>query len=166
MATWEPTLPSATVLHCCWLCSASLPHLLVSPQSTCSTPSRRLCGSNTVSSPSEHSKPRASPPSLFLTLRIPKSLFPRSNTNAWLPCWLSGKEFCCQCRRHGFNPWVGKILWRREWQPTPVFLPGESHEQRSLVGYSPKGHKETRLNDGIHMCVCINAHIYNFDIYL
>ena len=37
---------------------------------------------------------------------------------------LSGKESACQCRRHGFDPWVGKILWRRKWQPTPVFLPG------------------------------------------
>ena len=40
-------------------------------------------------------------------------------------------------KRHEFNPWDGKIPWRRAWQPTPVFLPGESHEQRSLVGYSP-----------------------------
>ena len=40
-------------------------------------------------------------------------------------------------KRHGFDPWVRKIPWRREWQPTPVFLPGESHGQRSLVGYSP-----------------------------
>ena len=39
-----------------------------------------------------------------------------------------------QCRRPRFNPWVGKIPWRREWQPTPVFLSGESHGQRSLVG--------------------------------
>ena len=51
--------------------------------------------------------------------------------------WLSCKESARQCRRHGFDPWVGKILWRRKWQPTPVFLPGESHGQRSLVGYSP-----------------------------
>ena len=42
-----------------------------------------------------------------------------------------------QCRRPGFDPWVSKIPWRREWQPTPVFLPGESHGQKSLVGYSP-----------------------------
>ena len=42
-----------------------------------------------------------------------------------------------QCRRPGFDPWVGKIPWRRAWQPTPVFLPGESHGQRSLEGYSP-----------------------------
>ena len=40
------------------------------------------------------------------------------------------------------DPWVGKIPWRRAWQPTAVFLPGESHGQRSLVGYSPRGHKE------------------------
>ena len=51
-----------------------------------------------------------------------------------LPWWLSGKESACQCRRHGFNPWVGKIHWRRKWQPTPVFLPGESHGQKSLEG--------------------------------
>ena len=37
-----------------------------------------------------------------------------------LPWWLSGKEYACQCRRHGFDPWVGKISWRRKWQPTPV----------------------------------------------
>ena len=45
-------------------------------------------------------------------------------------------------RRPGFSPWVEKIPWRRAWQPTPIFLPGESHEQRSLVGYSPWGLKE------------------------
>ena len=42
----------------------------------------------------------------------------------------------------GFDPWVVKIPWRREWQPTPVFLHGESHGQRRLVGYSPWGYKE------------------------
>jgi len=40
-------------------------------------------------------------------------------------------------KRYRFDPWVGKILWRRALQPTPVFLPGESHGQRSLAGYSP-----------------------------
>ena len=52
----------------------------------------------------------------------------------------SGKEPTCQCRRpkrHGFHPLVWKIPWRRKWQPTPAFLLGESHEQRSPVGYSP-----------------------------
>ena len=48
-----------------------------------------------------------------------------------------------------FNPWVWirKILWRRAWQPTPVFLPGESHGQRSLVGYGPYCHKELDMNE-------------------
>ena len=50
------------------------------------------------------------------------------------------KKPACQCRtwkRHGFNPWIGKIPWRRAWQHTPVFLPGEFHGQRILVCYSP-----------------------------
>ena len=46
-------------------------------------------------------------------------------------------------REAGFNPWVGQISWRRAWQPTPVFLLGESHGQRSLAGYSPWDHKES-----------------------
>ena len=46
-------------------------------------------------------------------------------------------------RETGFNPWVRKIPWRRKWQPTPEFLPGESHGRRSLVGYSPRGRKES-----------------------
>ena len=53
------------------------------------------------------------------------------------PRWLSGKESTSQCRRQ-FDPWVGKMALRRKWQPTPVFLPGKSHGQRSLVGYSPR----------------------------
>ena len=55
------------------------------------------------------------------------------------PGGASGKEPACQCRRLKrcwFDPWVGKLPWRKPWQPTPVFLPGESHGQRSLVGYS------------------------------
>ena len=50
-------------------------------------------------------------------------------------------------RKREFDPWVGKILWRRAWQPTPVFLPGESRGQRSLVGYSPWGHKESNMTE-------------------
>ena len=52
-----------------------------------------------------------------------------------------------QCRRPESNPWVAKILWRRAWQPTPVFLPGEFHGQRSLVGYSPWGQKESDMTE-------------------
>ena len=49
--------------------------------------------------------------------------------------------------RPGFNPLVGKIPWRRKWQPTPVLLPGKSHGQRSLVGYSSWGHKESDMTE-------------------
>ena len=59
-----------------------------------------------------------------------------------LPRWLSGKEPTGQCWRRGFDPWVGKIIWRRKWQRPLVFVPGESHGQRNLVGYSPWGRKE------------------------
>ena len=54
-----------------------------------------------------------------------------------LPWWLRQYRICLLCRRPEFDPWVGKIPWRREWLPTPVFLPGESHGQGSRVGYSP-----------------------------
>ena len=50
---------------------------------------------------------------------------------------------CSRCKRPGFNPWIGRIPWRKKWQRTPVFLPGESHGQRSLVGYSLWGCKES-----------------------
>ena len=50
-------------------------------------------------------------------------------------------------RRRGFNPWVRKIPRRRKWRPTPVFLPGESHGQRSMVGYSPWGRKESDMTE-------------------
>ena len=49
--------------------------------------------------------------------------------------------------RQGFNPWVNKVPWRSAWQPTPVFLPGESHGQRTLVGYSPQGFKESDMTE-------------------
>ena len=55
---------------------------------------------------------------------------------------LIGKESACQCRRCGFNPWVRTIPWKRKQQPIPVLLPGDSHEQMSLAGYSPWCHKE------------------------
>ena len=55
---------------------------------------------------------------------------------------------CLRCGRPGFNPWVGKIPWRRKWQSTPVLLPGKSHGQRSLVGYSPwVANSRTRLSN-------------------
>ena len=66
--------------------------------------------------------------------------------NKCLTRWLSGKEFACDAEDAGglgFDPWVRKIPWRRAWQPTLVFLPRESHGQRSLVGYSPWDQKES-----------------------
>ena len=66
------------------------------------------------------------------------------------PRWCSGKESTCQrrrCKRCGFDPWVRKIPWRRKWQPTPVFLPGKSHGQKSLVSYSPWSCKESALTE-------------------
>ena len=62
-----------------------------------------------------------------------------------LPRWFSDKESICQyrrCRRCGFNPWVEKIPWRRKWQSIPVFLPGQSHGQRSFKVYCQWGRKE------------------------
>ena len=62
----------------------------------------------------------------------------------------SGKEPACQCRRHkrhSFDSWVGKIPWRRTWQPTPLLLPWESHGQRSLMGYSPYSCKELHMTE-------------------
>ena len=65
-----------------------------------------------------------------------------------LPQGLSSEDSACQCRRLRFHPWVRKIPWRRQWQLTPVFLPGESHGERSLVGHSPWGLKsQTWLGD-------------------
>ena len=62
--------------------------------------------------------------------------------NLFLFWWLRWQSICLQWGRPGFDPWVGKIPWRREWQPTPVLLPGKFHAQRSLVGYRPWGWKE------------------------
>ena len=75
----------------------------------------------------------------------PANIFCLAFTKWELPWWLSGKGSAYQCkryRRHGFDPWVRKIPWRRKWQPTLVFLPGKSHRQRSLEGYSPWDHRE------------------------
>ena len=67
-----------------------------------------------------------------------------------LPWQFSSKKPTCQCRRCGFVPWVGKIPWRRAWQPTSVFLPGESHGQRSLAGTVHGGHEELGMTEHAH----------------
>ena len=66
------------------------------------------------------------------------------------PGGTTGKEPACQCKtckRHRLDPWVGKIPWRGKWQPTSLFLPGESHGQKSLVGYSSVDHKELDMTE-------------------
>ena len=62
----------------------------------------------------------------------------------------------CQSRSGrgcGFYPWVGKIPWRRKWQPAPVLLPGKSHGQRSLAGYSPWGRQESGTTERLNACL-------------
>ena len=64
-----------------------------------------------------------------------------------LPWWLSGKEPNCQRWRHRFSLWIRRIPWSKKWQPTPGFLPGKSHGQRSLEDYSPCGQKELDMTE-------------------
>ena len=59
------------------------------------------------------------------------------------------KKILLQCGRHGFDPWVRKIPWRRKCQSIPVFLPGKSHRQRHLVGHSPWGQKESEMTESL-----------------
>ena len=68
------------------------------------------------------------------------SILNKIPSSVGFPCDSDGKE--SQCGRCRFNPWVGKVPWRREWQSTPIFLPGEFHGQKSLVGYIPYDCKE------------------------
>ena len=59
-----------------------------------------------------------------------------------------------RCKRYGFDSWIGKISRRGAQQPTPVFFPGESHGQRSLVGYGPCSHKELDTTEQLNTCLC------------
>ena len=68
------------------------------------------------------------------SMRICRGSLGLFNGTWGLPWWLSAEETACQCRKHRFDTWVKKIPLRRKWQPTPEFLPGKSHRQRSLVG--------------------------------
>ena len=83
------------------------------------------------------------------------SVFPRirSFPMSRLPLRLSCKELAQQCRRCGFSPWFRKIPWRRKWLPTPVFSPGKSHGQRSLVGQSPWDCKEFDTTERLHFFI-------------
>ena len=70
-----------------------------------------------------------------------------------LPWWLRWQKIHLQCRRSGFDPWVGMMPWRRAWPPTLVFLPGDLHGDRILVGHSPWGRKESGTMEATqHAC--------------
>ena len=71
---------------------------------------------------------------------------------------------CRKCRWLQFDPWIRKIAWRREWQPTPVFLPGKSHAQRSVVGYSPWGCKESDATERLTLSL-YSPKVYLENIY-
>ena len=85
-----------------------------------------------------------------------------------LPRWLSSKESAYKCKSHRswrLHPWVRMIPWRRKWQPTPVFLPGKPHGQRSLAAYSPWGCKELDTTEWLScdtrkVCVYIHTHTH------
>ena len=72
---------------------------------------------------------------------------------SWPPWWLRWWSICPQCGRPEFNPWVGKIPWRRKWQPTPVFLTGKFHGRRSLEGSSPGGRREPDTTERLQCAV-------------
>ena len=87
------------------------------------------------------------------------------------PCWLKWLKICLQFGRPRFDPWVRKFPWRREWQPTTAFFPGESHGQRSLMGYCLWSHTELDTTEQLTLwlhCLlekckskpkwCINSH--------
>ena len=86
-------------------------------------------------------------------LKSPVSRYQSCKCCIWIPSmggdpwWLRWSRICLQCRRPGFNPWCRKTPWRREWLPTPVFLHGEFHGQRSLTGYSPWGRRESDMTE-------------------
>ena len=84
---------------------------------------------------------------MFFSLTLSHS---SSGENIRIPKLLSDKDPTCWCRRHRFDPWVGKILWSRKWLPTQVFLLGKFHGLRSLASYSPWVHKESDMMEHTH----------------
>ena len=81
-----------------------------------------------------------------------------------VPRWHSGKESACQCRRRKrcrFNPWVGKIAWSRKWPHTPVLLPGKFHGQKTLLGRSPWGRKESDMTEQLVIVLISIAHYFD-----
>ena len=89
--------------------------------------------------------------------KLKRSLMPQGE----FPWWLKWLIIHLKWRRPRFNPWIGNIPWRREWLPTPVFLLGEFNGQRSLVGYSPWGCKESDTTEQLtHTHTHTHTHIH------
>ena len=78
---------------------------------------------------------------------------------------LAGKEPACNAGDPGLI-WIGKIPWRREWLPTPVFLPGEFHGQRSLEGYSPRGHKGLDMTERLTLSLFSHCLLIYYETHL
>ena len=115
--------------------------------------------------------PEQSPP-VSLSLITPSS-GSEVNCPLWCPKWernpkeggymymwdfpggSNSMESACQCRRRRFHPWVRKIPWNRKWHPTPVFLPGEFHGQRNLVGYNLWGSKKSDATEQLST-ICVH----------
>ena len=83
-----------------------------------------------------------------------------SNSHIWASLVAQTVKHLPAMRETRFNSWVGKIPWRRKWQPTPVLLPGKLHGLRSLVGYSPWGHKESDTTEWLHFTFLTSVHNY------
>ena len=90
------------------------------------------------------------------------SLYPPTR----LPWWLSGSPHHCNAGDAGIDPWVGKIPWRRKWQPAPVFLPRKSHSQRSLAGCCPQDFPGRNTGAGCHFPLQGIVHIQRSNLHL
>ena len=95
--------------------------------------------------------------------RVRHNLETEHQKNMYLgfPGGSAGKVCAYNVGDPGFHPWVGKIPWRWAWQLTSIFLPGESHGQRSLVGYSPQGPKESNMTEHVLSFSCMYLYVYN-----
>jgi len=97
-------------------------------------------------------EPPEKPMFIISSIFIIAYFFLRSSIHICFHMFPAGSDgkVCLQCGRLGLNPWVGKIPWRRKWQPTLVFLPGKSHGWRSLADYSPWGLTELYTTEWFH----------------
>ena len=101
-------------------------------------------------------------------MRPPLAVWQDRTEVSFILCVLPWKWSCLQCGRQGFDPWVFKIPWRKEWQATAVFLPGEFHGQSSLVGYSPRamGSQRVRHDWAINTLFILHSYFVCTYIYI